>query len=460
MDKIIKEFPITVYGNLEKFNQTISKARCRIFYKYGNRNGTYITDEFAEKLIASLPYTPVKGIYNGEDYTDHGQERDMGRIYGIVPENPNVAWETHLDDDGIERTYACCDVYVYTALYGEANEILDKSQSMELYEKSIVGDWQIVEGKKYFVFKDGCFLGLQVLGDVVEPCFEGAAFYTLLDTVKRLLNELNFQKQNEGGKPMLNFKLSDDQKYNGIWNLINTNCTEEKGWVVDYSICAVYDEYAVIVNNATNAFERVYYKKNDENDSIELGERVPCFIVDVTESEKKTLDAIQALNGGNFEKAEEVYARVENLEKEKAKAEQKIVEFTENISTLTKDNETLTAEFEVVKAESAEKDVTISSLQEEKEALATFKKNVERDRKLAVINTYESLLSGEELQKFIDNVDTYQDETTLDMELTYALKKTNPSIFNQKTTSSMFIPKPETTPKTGIAAILDKYKKD
>jgi hypothetical protein len=41
-------FPVTVYGNLEKFTDVMSLGRCRIFYKYDNRNGTYITDEFAE----------------------------------------------------------------------------------------------------------------------------------------------------------------------------------------------------------------------------------------------------------------------------------------------------------------------------------------------------------------------------------------------------------------------------
>ena len=93
--------------------------RCRIFYKYANRNGTYITDEFADKLIKSLPYTPIKGIYSvaDEDYTDHGVSRDLGRIYGIVPKDPNFAWERHEDDDGVARVYACCDVYLYTAIY-------------------------------------------------------------------------------------------------------------------------------------------------------------------------------------------------------------------------------------------------------------------------------------------------------------------------------------------------------
>ena len=129
-------FPVQIYGKLEPYNDVLSKGRCRIFYKYDNRNGTYITDEFAEELVSSLPYTPVKGIFDDEkdDYTDHGEARDLGRIYGIVPENPNIAWETHLDEDGTERTYACADVLIFTAIYKEASDIVGKSQSMELWD--------------------------------------------------------------------------------------------------------------------------------------------------------------------------------------------------------------------------------------------------------------------------------------------------------------------------------------
>ena len=117
-------FDVTVYGNMTKYNETLSKARVRIFYKGPNRNNTYITDDFAETLLKSLPYTPVKGIYDTteDDYTDHGAGRSLGRIYGIVPENPNVSWEKHVDKDGVEREYACADVLLFTALYAEASE--------------------------------------------------------------------------------------------------------------------------------------------------------------------------------------------------------------------------------------------------------------------------------------------------------------------------------------------------
>nr|DAH17951.1 MAG TPA: hypothetical protein [Caudoviricetes sp.] len=50
----------------------------RIFYKYANRNRTYIDDDFAEKLLNTLPYTPVSGIWDDdeEDFTDHGSSRE------------------------------------------------------------------------------------------------------------------------------------------------------------------------------------------------------------------------------------------------------------------------------------------------------------------------------------------------------------------------------------------------
>ena len=60
MDKeISKSFQIQIEGDIKPINEVLSKARARIFYKYLNRNSTYITDEFADKLLKSIPYSPV-----------------------------------------------------------------------------------------------------------------------------------------------------------------------------------------------------------------------------------------------------------------------------------------------------------------------------------------------------------------------------------------------------------------
>ena len=51
----ISKFNVQVYGELEKFSDVISKSRVRIFYRGLNRNRSYISDEFAQKLIDTLP---------------------------------------------------------------------------------------------------------------------------------------------------------------------------------------------------------------------------------------------------------------------------------------------------------------------------------------------------------------------------------------------------------------------
>ena len=462
IEQVIREFPITVYGNLTKYSDTISKGRCRIFYKYANRNGTYITDEFAEKLLSTIPYTPVKGIYDNfdEDYTDHGNKRSLGRIYGIVPENPNLQWEKHLDEDGIEREYACVDVLIFTALYEEAGEILGKAQSMEIYEPSIKGSWKIINGRRMFEYTEGSFLGLQVLGEDVEPCFEGAAFFSLYSSLKQLVDEikeytLKLPEINTGGQSQmfekLNFKLSDSEKHNAIWNLINPNYNEEGGWTIEYAICDIYDDYALAYNYAEASYERIYYTKNDETNEVSISEKKKVFVIDVTESEMNALNTIRTLNGDTYEKADEVYSqasKVSELEEQNSTYAQKIEELNENISTLETEKGNFTTQLE-------EANNTIASLNEEIDFLNTYKANIELKEKEEVISSYTELLSEEILASYKEKISEFT-AIDLDKELAYELKKNNVSVFSKEQNPG-FIPKDE--PKTGIEAILSKYKK-
>ena len=453
-DSDIKEFPVSIYGNLEKLSPVLSKARCRIFYKYENRNGTYITDEFAEKLINSLPYTPVKGIYDefNEDYTDHGDKRNLGRIYGIVPENPNFSWENHLDEDGVERQYACTDVYIFSALYEEAGQIVGKSQSMELYQPSIKGDWTIINGKKLFKFEDGCFLGLQVLGDEVEPCFEGASFFSLYNELKNMVQQLkkyslNFDKGGTSEVGKLNFKLSDSQKHDAIWALLNDKYTEEGHWEITYTICDIYDDYALVYNYETGSHEQVYYTKNDATDSVELGKRKKCYVIDVTEDEKKALDALRAFNGGTYEKIDENVKDVDTIKQQNSEFSIKIEELNNSVATLTTERDTNAQNYTNAQA-------TISTLTEELETLKNYKLNVETQEKEQVISSYSELLSEEILTSYREKISEYNSAKDLDKELAYELKQSNPTVF---TKTPQYIPKDHST--SGIEAILAKYKK-
>lgn len=451
----IKEFPICVYGQIEKYNEVLSKARCRIFYKYGNRNGTYITDQFAEKLIASLPYVPVKGIYETNDFTDHGEERSEGRIYGIVPETVNFAWEKHLDEDGVEREYACCDVLIFTALYEEANEIVGKAQSMELYEPSMKYHMAIVKGQKYVVFDDGCFLGLQALGDSVEPCFEGASFYTLQKSISDTIEKIKEYSQKGGQSEVFKFKLSDSQKLDALWHLLNPETDEDGYWVITYSVCDVYDDYALVYNYETSQYERVYYTKDDEADMIELGERVPVFVIDVTESEKNTIDTLRKLNGDTYELVNENLVNAEQNANNCVELGSKIEELNTTIATLN-------TEISQAQDKLAEDATTYAAAQENIEQLTTevedlrnYKKAVETQQKEAVIAEYVDKLSNDVIETFKAKIDEYS-LLDLDKELAYECKKSNPSFFNQAQTPQVFV---TTEPETGLEAILSRYKK-
>lgn len=446
------EFPVSVYGKLEKYNDVLSKGRCRIFYKYGNRNGTYITDEFSEKLLSTIAYAPVKGIYEYDDFTDHGVRRSEGRIYGIVPENPHLQWEEHEDEDGVVRTYACVDVLIFTALYKEASDIIGKAQSMELYEPSLQYHREIIHGQQYIVFDEGCFLGLQVLGKDVEPCFEGAAFFQLQENIEEVVKkiqeiEMTYSKGGQKEMPQMNFKLSDSQKFDALWSLLNPNYTEEGNWTIDYAICDVYDEYALAYSYENAQYERIYYTKNDETDSVALGEKVRVYVVDVTEKEKTTLDTLRDLNGGTYELVNENLEHAQENAEKISGFELKVTELENNIATLNTEKSAIQSSYELEHQK-------VESLTAENEGLKQYKLSIEAEQKNAVFTEYKDKLSEEILDTYREKAAEYS-VADLDKELAYELKKTNFSFYEKKDNGYLR----KDVQKNGIDEILARYVK-
>lgn len=446
------EFPVSVYGKLEKYNDVLSKGRCRIFYKYGNRNGTYITDEFSEKLLSTIAYAPVKGIYEYDDFTDHGARRSEGRIYGIVPENPHLQWEEHEDEDGVVRTYACVDVLIFTALYKEASDIIGKAQSMELYEPSLQYHREIIHGQQYIVFDEGCFLGLQVLGKDVEPCFEGAAFFQLQENIEEVVKkiqeiEMTYSKGGQKEMPQMNFKLSDSQKFDALWSLLNPNYTEEGNWTIDYAICDVYDEYALAYSYENAQYERIYYTKNDETDSVALGEKVRVYVVDVTEKEKTTLDTLRDLNGGTYELVNENLEHAQENAEKISGFELKVTELENNIATLNTEKSAIQSSYELEHQK-------VKSLTAENEGLKQYKLSIEAEQKNAVFTEYKDKLSEEILDTYREKAAEYS-VADLDKELAYELKKTNFSFYEKKDNGYLR----KDVQKNGIDEILARYVK-
>lgn len=436
--------PVTVFGKLTPYNDVISKARVRIFYKGLNRNNTYISDEFAEKLLSTISYSPICGIYDDDDFTDHGENRSVGKAYGVVPENPNITWEKHMDNDGVEREYACADVLLWAARYKEASEIPGKAHSMELYDKSIAGTWKYSNGRRYFEFTDGCFIGLTPLGDGVEPCFEGSAFYTLATSLTEMVEELkNYTKSLENkleggqGKMTINFKLSDSEKHMAIWSLLNTNFTEEGNYEIQYDVLDIYDDYALVFDYDSRSYYRVKYTKDNEKNEVTLGDREKTYVMDVSESELNSLKAIKALNGDTYEKIDETFSNkiseVETLTGTIAEHEGTIGELNTKVGEHETTIGELNAKVETLTGEKATLEADKTALEAAKGELETYKANKEKAEKQAVLSQYSERLEEEVISEFTAKIDEYTIED-LSKELALKLVESNPSIFSKSGT--------------------------
>lgn len=460
MNNIPFSFPITVFENAgEKVSDTITKKRCAIFYKGKNRNGSYISEEFAEDLIKTLPYAPVKGIYSKdtEDYTDHGTKRSEGRIYGVVPEKFNFAWEKRIDEDGVEREYACADVYLFTALYKEAEEIAGKGQSMELYGPSIQGSWIDVEGQSLYKYSKASFLGLQVLGDNAVPCFEGASFfslqdqqiYTMLTTLLEKIDQLsiggNTQMDNQ---QTLTFALSDNQKQNAIFKALNPE-------VVRYYVLDTYEDYALVFDFETEKHLKVSYTK-DENDSITVGEEFTEVVAEyVTAEEKAALDQLRSkTESGTYEAANTEY---DNHVQKISDLEVEVGNKTEELSTLNTEKENLQNSVTELNATVESLNGQVAEYTAKVEELQSFKDAIDKAEKEAVIEKFSAKLSSEIIESFTAKIDSYTIQD-LKKDLALALVENNDSIFTTESGAGAgYVPQEE--PATGLEALLSKYKK-
>lgn len=420
------EFPVTIYGNLKRIDDTKSRGRCRIFYKYKNRNGSYITDAFADKLLSTVAYTPVKGIYVAEnnakgDYTNHGEKRTEGRIYGIVPADYNLAWEDHLDDDGIIRNYACVDVILYTALYQEAGQILGKSQSMELYPKSIKGQWKMYDGQKYFEFTDGCFLGLQVLGDNTIPCFEGAAFYEL-DTIVDRLEKLetlfkDFQLEYIGG--------TSSMDTNDI--ITDVENVEE---VVDAAEPVFEEVEETPISEEETVEETVETEETTEVDAVEEEEEKEVPVEEESIEEAEEAEEIEEEQSEEVEETEEI-APTEQFE-------QIIADLQATITTLTRERDDYAVRFSALE-------------QKYNELEKVHNKNL-KNEKIQIITKYSNKLDADTINEILENIDSYS-ITDLNKELSYAFVEKNPHVLSD-VTGPLF---PKQRKLTGAAMIVSEY---
>lgn len=259
----------------------VSKGVCKVCYvgQQPNRNHTVITKEVAIEMGRKLPGSPIVGYFNQETKDFEGHNRaidikdgkfaivDVTRPYGFVPDNANV-WFQKFNDEGVEREYLVTDVYIWTGVYPESKRILENgnNHSMELNEKNQSGFWTKDEktNERIFIYNEALIEKLCVLGENVEPCFEGAQFssqfslegnqefqklktmvYSMMDQLKETFNkggsqepmdnenkaltefeknnpnpeDKNKEKENSSGTPAPEKEGKEDRDKKGKYNL-------------------------------------------------------------------------------------------------------------------------------------------------------------------------------------------------------------------------------------------------
>lgn len=420
-------FIATVYGELTPLNNSaLSKARLKIFYKGLNRNGSYINDDVAEKLIKTLPGTPVVGYFDSDkdDFLGH-EEKEKSRCYGFVPETMNFAWEMSLDPDGVYRTYACTDIILWTGRYPIASKIVGRSHSMELNPDTVEGNWVETETDYYFEFTQAEFIGLCVLGKEYEPCFEGSSFYELrknnindnanlkndLKELFSLYKEMNNAEENPTGGQ----EMEDKEK-----ELTSEELEKDK---------------EVEAGEAEENTEQVETNSElSEEDNKEVEETETTEAPETTEVETET------------EQEQQEEQKEEDEEKEEVKTEE------EEGSEGTESEESKDEEFALLLKQ---KDAEIAQLKAELDELKNYKVQKVNEEKQAILDSYSEKLTSEEVKNFTDKIDSY--ESALELKKDIALCLLDKMNVNNDTEYSLVPTKNEKEQYSGAEAIIARH---
>ena len=218
-------------------NPLMSKCDVKVLYIGQNRNRSSITKQVATEMSKTLRGCPIVGYYieNKEDFGDHGDQviidgegikfNKLTKPYGFVAPDARVWFQFFEDQDEFGNTcvreYLMTEGYLWTGQFEECKRVLENSnpQSMELDEKTLKGYWSTDNNKgvDFFIINDAVFSKLCILGDDVEPCFEGANVSApnlssqfskddeFAKSLFTMMSELKFALNNsEGGKPMHN----------------------------------------------------------------------------------------------------------------------------------------------------------------------------------------------------------------------------------------------------------------
>ena len=390
-------------------NPLMSSCEIKVLYIGENRNHSYITKEVANDMAKTLRGAPIVGYFKEEkqDFADHGERvifDDEGvkfecltRPYGFVAPDAKVWFQKFEDTDDfgnvITREYLMTTGYLWTEQYEECKVALEgRPQSMELDSETLDGHWSTNNktGMDFFIINDAIFSKLCILGDDVEPCFEGASVTVPEVSTSFTKVDDSFKKTLYTMMQELKFALEGGQNNMDIDN--QENVVEE-----------VVDNTAEVVDTAETVVENDNLEQStiDENQvSTEAQSTQDTFAKKDEEDDKEEDSKDSDTDDSNDD---------ENADKEDDKEDEE--DKDKKYSLLEEEHEALKAKY--------------SKLEEDYNSLVEFKNQIENEKKDALINSF-YMLSDEDKKDVIENKANYSlDDIEAKLSVICVRKKVN-----------------------------------
>ena len=424
-DSVIVDSP---FQGISESNPNIGRLKVRVFTKYGNRNGSYITEAVANQLIESATQgtTPVVGFFDPEtqSWASHSGPT-LANGYGYV--ESFLGWEPFEDTDGVTREYAVFSVVLFTDYYEEAKKIFGQNQSMELDPASIDGDWTMIENQEYFVYTKAKMLGFCVIGEH-EPCFSVSSFFSKNDDIYKsqyekfssLLFNLKAQveeaeKNNEGGEQPMN----EFENQEVVEQVENPQVQEE---VQDTFQQAATEEEVVETEAAPTA------EANFEEQSAESEPEVQESVSE----EPSEFEALQTQFNELQESYNELQTNYEAAQARITELEQFQTSANTELETLRTQNEELQTSLQAYSAQALE---------------------AENNRKNELVKKYEKVMKEEEISDIKEKANDFSyDELESKLAIAYANKQ-----MAGNDVKKVPLPEPQ---ESQFALLMKKYRKN
>ena len=428
-----------------EINPLMSSCEIKVLYLGQNRNHSYITKDVATEMAKTLRGAPIVGYYKEEkeDFADHGEKiifddegvkfECMTKPYGFVAPDAKVWFQKFEDTDEfgniVTREYLMTTGYLWTGQYEEVKSVIDKGkpQSMELDEETLDGHWSTdsKSGMDFFIINDAIFSKLCILGDDVEPCFEGSSITAPEVSTSFTKIDDNFKKTLYTMMQDLKFALEGGQKM--IIDEAETKVTESE--VVETEAEATAEE----TSTETEIAEETEVATEEET-ALETEE---------SSEDKDTEDqSVLAENDNsiedqssqeNFTKADDKDEEEESKDADDSKEDSESEEDDEDKekdykcgggSGSSKENKKKKS-YSLLETELAETKAAYADLEQKYQSLVEFKNQIDNEKKDALIKSF-YMLSDEDKEDVIANKSNYSlDEIEAKLSVICVRKKVN-----------------------------------